>query len=136
MTPTLSTMLGGYESVDTYYAFWHNKLLKPKRGKNMPLLTIEDLKYKTISLECPDGTLHLPVSVVVDDRAGYYGREGNRDDYTLEEAVDDTVELFNSSSFEIEDWLFNNMNVEEHVSKGKWVANDNKELDVKEVKYS
>lgn len=87
----------------------------------MSLLTVADLDKTTLTVIYFDKSeLHVPVEVVVKNRADYYGREGNRDGYNMEEAIDDSVGLFNSSSYEIEDWLFNNMDLDEYIEESVW----------------
>lgn len=50
----------------------------------------------------------IPVAVIANDRAKYYAKEFDGD---LEKSLnEDTIPLFESDEYEIEDWAKNNMN--------------------------
>lgn len=67
---------------------------------------------KYLRVEMPNGAKYdVPVSVIATDRANYFKSEYNGDfQKSLEE---DTIPLFNSDDYEIEDWAANNMNWKE-----------------------
>jgi hypothetical protein len=80
----------------------------------------------------------VPVKVIAENRAIFYAKENGID---IEESLqDDTIPLFESDDFEIEDWARNNMDwsdVENHAEKVKsaepdmqkeWVNPDSKEF--------
>ncbi len=64
-------------------------------------------KYMTV--EMPDGSKWgVPVEMIARNRAAHYAKEFDGDiDRSLTE---DTIPLFESDDFEIEDWAVNNMN--------------------------
>lgn len=68
------------------------------------------MKYLRVEME--DGSSYdIPVSVIAKNRAEYYMDEFNND---LQKSLDeDTNPLFESDSYEIEDWAANNMNWDE-----------------------
>lgn len=60
----------------------------------------------------------VPIKVIAENRAIYYAKKNNID---IEDSLqDDTIPLFESDDFEIEDWARNNMDwsdVENHAEK-------------------
>lgn len=64
---------------------------------------------KHLQVTMPDGSKWaVPVEVIAMNRAVYYAKN---DGMTLEDSLNnDTNPLFESDSFEIEDWAANNMN--------------------------
>lgn len=49
----------------------------------------------------------VPIDAIVQNRSEYYAE---KDNVSYEEAEAETIELFNSDTYEIEDWARNNMN--------------------------
>ncbi|MEP9172143.1 hypothetical protein ABKT63_18040 [Enterobacter hormaechei] len=64
---------------------------------------------KHLQIEMPDGSKWaVPVHVIAMNRATYYAKN---DGITIEDSLNnDTLPLFESDDFEIEDWSANNMN--------------------------
>ncbi|WP_445344797.1 hypothetical protein [Acinetobacter bohemicus] len=64
---------------------------------------------KNYVVEMEDGSKWaVPVRIIAESRASYYA---DADDISVEESLnDDTVPLFESSTYEIHDWAANNMN--------------------------
>lgn len=76
---------------------------------------------KALTVTLPDGSIWaVPVMVIAADRAKHYAHEFDGD---VQRSLDeDTMPLFDSDPFEIEDWAVNNMNwsdVESHAFKHK-----------------
>ena len=74
---------------------------------------------KTLLVTMPDGTVWgVPVDIIARDRAAHYAHEFGGD---IERAIkEDTMPLFDSDDYEIEDWAANNMNwddVKQHAAK-------------------
>lgn len=67
------------------------------------------MKNKVLRVEMPDGSKwDVPVMVIAKNRADYYKDEFDGD---LEKSLkQDTIPLFESDDYEIEDWAVNNMN--------------------------
>lgn len=64
---------------------------------------------KAIHLDMPDGFHYaIPVEFVARHRARYYAKEYNNDE--TESLRQDTLPLFESDNYEIEDWAVNSMN--------------------------
>lgn len=65
--------------------------------------------HKTMTVELPDGSKWgVPVMKIAESRADYYKDEfGNSLERSLAE---DTIPLFESGDYEIQDWASNNMN--------------------------
>lgn len=64
---------------------------------------------KHLQIEMPDGSKWaIPVDVIAMNRAAYYAKN---DGVSIENSLNnDTLPLFESDDFEIEDWAANNMN--------------------------
>lgn len=56
---------------------------------------------KKISINTPNGQYYLPLSVVADNRASYYGNRGETYEYEYE--------LVMEGGYDAIDWLMNNM---------------------------
>lgn len=67
------------------------------------------MNKKYLQVEMPDGSKWaVPVEVIALNRARYYAKN---DGICLDQSLnEDTLPLFDSSPFEIEDWAANNMN--------------------------
>ena len=64
---------------------------------------------KELRITMPDtSVLAVPVSIIATNRAEYYAKEYGGD--VARSLAEDTIPLFNSDDFEIEDWASNNMN--------------------------
>lgn len=70
----------------------------------------------------------VPTRIIAENRAIFYAKENGVD---IEESLqDDTIPLFESDDYEIEDWARNNMDwaeVEKHAEKVKSVGPDMQE---------
>lgn len=64
---------------------------------------------KHLQIEMPDGSKWaIPVHIIAMNRAVYYAKNDGK---TIEDSLNnDTMPLFESADFEIEDWAANNMN--------------------------
>lgn len=64
---------------------------------------------KFLEVRMPDNSLwHVPVDVIARNRAENYAHEYDGD---IEKSLaEDTIPLFSSYSYEVEDWAANNMN--------------------------
>lgn len=71
----------------------------------------EKLKNKELFITMSDNSKwSIPVFIIVTNKANYYaGKDKNNLD-VLKEKIDKVIELFNSDTYEIEDWAINNMN--------------------------
>lgn len=68
-----------------------------------------ELKYKSLEVTMPDDSVwSVPVEIIATHRAQQ--RISENDGSFARSLQDDTNALFNSDSFEIEDWASNNMN--------------------------
>jgi hypothetical protein len=81
---------------------------------------------KMLTIEMPDGSKWgVPVEVIARSRATHYAHEfGGNIQRSLDE---DTLQLFESDDYEIEDWAANNMNwsdVQDHAKKLKDAETD------------
>lgn len=67
------------------------------------------LKHTYLTMQVGDGsTWGVPVEMIALNRAAHYAHEFDGD---IERSMDeDTIPLFNSNDYEIEDWAVNNMN--------------------------
>lgn len=64
---------------------------------------------KFLAVRMPDNSLwHFPVEVIARNRAENYAHEYDGD--VEKSLTEDTIPLFSSDSYEIEDWAANNMN--------------------------
>lgn len=64
---------------------------------------------KELHITMPDGSVWVvPVQLIATNRAEYYAREFGGD--FNRSLAEDTLPLFRSDDFEIEDWAANNMN--------------------------
>jgi len=64
---------------------------------------------KMLTIEMPDGSKWgVPVEVIARSRAAHYAHEFDGD--VERSMAEDTMPLFNSDHYEIEDWAANNMN--------------------------
>lgn len=64
---------------------------------------------KVLTIQMPDGSIWaVPVEVIAADRAKAYASEFDGD--VQRSLNEDTLPLFQSAPFEIEDWAANNMN--------------------------
>lgn len=72
----------------------------------------------------------LPVSVIIKDRVEHYkGKFGS-----IEEAIKDTTELFDSDNFEIIDWFQNSMDLEDYKGSLLKVAlPENEDEEIKKI---
>ena len=76
---------------------------------------------KKLRITMPDGSKwDVPVKFIALDRAGYYAKEfnGNKDRSLME----DTMPLFNSDLYQIEDWAANNMDWDDVKSNAVMVS--------------
>ncbi|QMN68085.1 hypothetical protein HVW65_14420 [Citrobacter freundii] len=65
--------------------------------------------FKELHITMPDGSVWaVPVQLIATNRAEYYSREFGGD--FNRSLAEDTLPLFRSDDFEIEDWAANNMN--------------------------
>ena len=104
-----------------------------------------NIKEKYLSIEMPDNSVWVvPVEVIARNRAEYYAHEFGGD--VEKSLAEDTIPLFLSDFFEIEDWAANNMDWED--VKGSafllvptkdtdfqegWVNGEKKILDIEEI---
>lgn len=64
--------------------------------------------YKYMTVEMPDGSKWgVPVEMIARNRAAHYASEFDGD--VERSLADDTIPMFESSSYEIEDWAANQM---------------------------
>lgn len=64
---------------------------------------------KMLKIEMPDGSKWgVPVVIIARNRAAQYAHEYGGD--VQKSLLDDTVPLFESDDYEVEDWAANNMN--------------------------
>lgn len=64
---------------------------------------------KELRITMPDTSVWaVPVEIIATNRAEYYAKEYGGD--VARSLAEDTIPLFNSDYFEIEDWAANNMN--------------------------
>jgi hypothetical protein len=75
-----------------------------------------DKKYQVTMID--RSVWEVPVLIIALNRANYYAK---LDEVTLQEALDETVELFETDDYEIEDWARGNMNWEDVWSAAKCV---------------
>lgn len=69
----------------------------------------QPLKRKYLTMKVSDGsTWGVPVAMIARNRAAHYAKEF--DDNIERSLAEDTIPLFNSSDYDIEDWAVNNMN--------------------------
>lgn len=86
---------------------------------------------KHLQVEMPDGSKWaVPVEVIALNRANYYA---NNDGVSLAKSLnEDTLPLFESSPFEIEDWAANNMNWVDVVGVAKKIKDPDPDSDYQE----
>lgn len=64
------------------------------------------IENKFLKVTMPDRSKwKIPIRVIIVDRARYYLKEFK----SLEESLEDTLEVFEDDAYEVEDWASNNM---------------------------
>jgi len=65
--------------------------------------------HKYLTVKMPDGSVYgVPVEMIARNRAAHYSHEFDGD---IERSLkEDTIPLFESDDYEIQDWAVNNMN--------------------------
>lgn len=87
---------------------------------------------KNLRITMPDGSKwDIPVSVIALDRAKYYARE-EFDGDVERSLAEDTMPLFDSDDYEIEDWAANNMNWSDVEAFATKVNDPTEEIDYQE----
>lgn len=78
----------------------------------VPELQIDGINSmkKYLRVTMPDSSQwDVPIKLIALDRATYYLDKHPDEFETVDEALEDTIKLFESDDFEIEDWAVNNM---------------------------
>jgi len=65
-------------------------------------------------------TWEIPVTVIAESRASYYSKEFDGD--VQESLIKDTLPLFSSDNYEIEDWAKNNMDWDDIEDEAKLIS--------------
>lgn len=81
-------------------------------------------KYQAAKIVFPDGAfIIVPIEVVEKSRASYYK---DIDHTTMNESLEDTRTTFNTCPEEIENWILNNMDLEELSREHNWTNRDSR----------